>query len=182
MRDEINADFQIDGTDLTNFVNLDDDDRDEVLAWRNHEMVRQWMYDDRLIPADEHAAFLEGLAKNDKNAFWMFSSPEKGPMGVGSLRHVNHRFRNAEMEIYLNPDNANPGIGHQIASALIKLSFQKLGFHKLYAETLEPNKKIQFLLYYIGFKKEGVLKELVQRDGKWISVVMMGLINPDDDA
>lgn len=174
---DLRNDFEIDDLVLKNFVNLNDDEKLKVLEWRNDDDTRQWMYDDKIISKEEHFNYIEQLKKENQNFHWMISTIEGESLGVGCFHKVDFTAKNAEMEIYMNPGSTAKNVGFRIGSALIKLMFEKAGFHNIFAETIENNKKIRFLLYYLGFKKKGTLKDYVLNNGKQQDVIILELPN-----
>lgn len=48
--------------------------------------------------------------------------------------------------------------------------------HRVEARVLSENEKAQWILEKMGFRKEGVLRETLHRDGKWLSECMYGLV------
>jgi len=51
------------------------------------------------------------------------------------------------------------------------------GLHSLKLEVIEDNKKAIEFYKKKGFEEEGRLREFVLKHGKWLGVIIMGIIN-----
>jgi len=59
---------------------------------------------------------------------------------------------------------------------LLEFGFNDLNFHRIQLNVLEFNDKAIALYERCGFRKEGVLREFVLRDGKRYNLVLYGLL------
>ncbi len=59
--------MNLDDMSLTNFIDLSDSKKLMVLAWRNNEDVRKWMYTSDIISKEEHFSF-EKLGETQDDA------------------------------------------------------------------------------------------------------------------
>jgi UDP-4-amino-4,6-dideoxy-N-acetyl-beta-L-altrosamine N-acetyltransferase len=57
------------------------------------------------------------------------------------------------------------------------LAFDTVELHSLKLEVIEENERSVDFYMKIGFKEEGLLKEFVLKDGKWLNVIIMGILN-----
>lgn len=159
---------------LKNFINLSSQEKKMVLNWRNNENVRKNCFSDRIITYKEHENFIRNLKKDKKN-FYFLVVKGKEYIGVISLNKVDFYNKNAYLGIYTNPNLK--GVGKYLMECLKEISFKKLNLHTLKLEVLETNKKAIEFYKKNGFKIEGKLKEFVCRNGGWIDVFIMGIIN-----
>jgi len=167
---------------LKNFINLTLEEKMLVLKWRNDLSVRKWCYSDHTISKKEHMQFIESLKKDNKNFYWLvkydLNLSNKLYIGVVSLTKVDFLHKHAYLGIYSNPELK--GVGKFLIQALKELAFKIAKFHTLKLEVIETNKHAIEFYKKQGFKKEGKLKEFVYKNGEWIDVIVMGMINEND--
>ncbi|MEM1689050.1 MAG: UDP-4-amino-4,6-dideoxy-N-acetyl-beta-L-altrosamine N-acetyltransferase [Candidatus Hadarchaeales archaeon] len=166
--------FKIDDIELINFVNLNKDEKNIVLKMRNHDTVRKWMYNNRIISPHEHYRFIWSLKKDSKNFYFLVRRQNKF-MGVVYLTRVDFMNRNGYLGLYANPFFSEKKIGTILGNILLKLAFDIAGLHTLKLEVIEDNERAIHLYKKLGFVEEGRLREFVFRDGKWKDVIIMGM-------
>jgi L-amino acid N-acyltransferase YncA len=69
------------------------------------------------------------------------------------------------------------GLGRRVLPEILRLVFDELGAHRFYLDVVEDNVRARHLYKSFGFTEEGVLREAVQRDGRWLSLVVMSLLD-----
>lgn len=162
---------------LLNFLNLNDEEKELVRNWRNHDGVRKWMYSSHIISPEEHDKFIDRLSEDKKNFYWLVKNKDGKCVGVIYLSDLNMSNKNAYIGIYSEQTNELSGSGKLLIECLEKLAFDILDLHTLKLEVLEDNKRAIGFYEKSGFSKEGILKEFVLRDEKWCDVIVMGIIN-----
>lgn len=168
--------FAFKGILLKNFINASIEEKEMVRECRNDESIRKWMYSDEIISQEEHFNFLENLQKDNKNFYWIVYKDE-GFIGVISLNNINIKNKNAYLGIYSNPFCEMKNKGSLLSNCLIKVAFDIFELHSLKLEVIENNERAIDFYKKMGFEEEGVLKEFVCKDGKWLNVIIMGVIN-----
>jgi UDP-4-amino-4,6-dideoxy-N-acetyl-beta-L-altrosamine N-acetyltransferase len=167
-------DFQIDKTELINFVNLNGDELEKVRKMRNSKKNRDWMYSRHLITRKEHSEFVNDLRRDNANFFWVVK--HKGRyIGVIYLNRVDFDNKNAYIGLYSNPET--PGVGNILMDCLKKMAFNSMELHTLKLEVIEINNRAIAFYKKSHFKQEGCLEEFIYRDGTWANVIVMGVKN-----
>jgi len=172
----LNENFMYEGIFLKNFTNISIEEKEMVRECRNDESVRKWMYSDEIISQEEHFNFIENLQNDNKNFYWIAYKDEEF-IGVISLNNINIKYKNAYLGIYSNPFCEVKNKGSLLINCLIKVAFDIVELHSLKLEVIENNKRAVDFYKKMGFEEEGLLKEFVHKEGKWLSVVIMGIIN-----
>lgn len=98
--------------------------------------------------------------------------------GTVSLSNINFFNRNAEVSLIIGEKRCrNLHIASEALSLIIDHGFNTLNLHKINAGYLKSLEDWGvFLQNTFGFEKEGVQKEQVFKDGKFIDVINIGLI------
>jgi UDP-4-amino-4,6-dideoxy-N-acetyl-beta-L-altrosamine N-acetyltransferase len=134
----------------------DDGDRDLILAWRNHEVVRQASFTTHVITADEHAAWWSRVAADDSRHVHI-ACVDDAPVGV--VLFVE-RDGGADWSFYLDVN----GLGARrallpvwIATEIATLdhAFGPAGYTELRGEALAKNSAVIKLHERFGFTVTG---------------------------
>ncbi len=173
--------FELEGVPLVNFINLNDEEKEMLRNWRNHDDIRKLMYSNHIISPEEHKIFIDGLNGDNKNFYWLVKGNNGEYVGVISLNRVDFNNKNSYIGIYANPDCNLPGVGQILMDCLKKIAFEIAGLHTLKLEVMETNEKAMNFYTKSGFAEEGKLKEFVFKDGKWQDVIIMGTVNKQEE-
>jgi len=75
-----------------------------------------------------------------------------------------------------NTNSRGNGYGKEALRLLLEYGFNKLDFHRIQLNVLEFNEAAIALYEKAGFKKEGIYREFVLRDGKRYNLYLYGLL------
>lgn len=165
--------------EFKNILDCENGLRQKVREWRNLPEIRKYMYTDRIIGEDEHAAWLEGLGKNDKNRFFIVFF-DSFPIGAVSLNNINHDFKTAEWAFYIFDEGAkNKGIGAAIEAYFLDYVFEECGFEKLNCEVISSNEAVVKMHQKFGFEIEGVRRKNIVKNGTREDVVLLGILKEE---
>ncbi len=89
------------------------------------------------------------------------------PIGSIFYFNVNERNRSCELGYKINPDYRNKGYGKKMVQEFISHLFTTKDFNKLYCQTASFNKPSVKMLERLGFKRDGILREHHELDGKF---------------
>jgi diamine N-acetyltransferase len=74
------------------------------------------------------------------------------------------------------------GLGRQVLRLLLIEAFEEYGAHRLWLDVFEDNLRAQHLYSSFGFRRDGVLREAVYRDGEYYSLILMSLLDREYDG
>jgi UDP-4-amino-4,6-dideoxy-N-acetyl-beta-L-altrosamine N-acetyltransferase len=152
---------------------LQEDDLPLVLAWRNHDDVRSYMYSQHEISPAEHARWFANASQDAKRHLLIYQ-PAGKPQGFVSF----HQLRDsavAEWGFYLAPD-AEKGTGSALGRAALNYAFGSLKLHKVCAEALSFNERSRRFHEKLGFQQEGVLRDHYFDGSRYHAVYCFGLL------
>lgn len=175
------ADIALSGYHLTNFINLNVHEKLEILKWRNDENVRKWMFDDKIIEEAGHLKFIENLKNDSKNHYWRLSGSDGEKYGVISINRLDLNNMNSYLGIYKNPNLDKKGAGIILMKALFYVAFKTLGIYTLKLEVAADNERAIKLYIKTGFIEEGRLREFLNKNGRRLDVVVMGITSKEAD-
>jgi len=113
-------------------------------------------------------------------SFMIYSYTADKFVGITSLTNVDSKNRNAEFIIDIGEkDIWGQGIGLEAMNLVLKYAFFEMNLHRVFLRVFSFNERAINLYKKIGFKIEGEMRESLFRDGKWHSIVFMGLLKKE---
>jgi diamine N-acetyltransferase len=108
-------------------------------------------------------------------------TPE-GWQAIGDLgfNEIDRLHRNAEIGIAIGDKRFwNQGFGTEAMSLMVRYGFNDLNLHRIYLQVYETNPRAIRSYEKAGFVREGVMREAVFKDGRYINVVLMSVLRPE---
>ncbi|WP_312390623.1 UDP-4-amino-4,6-dideoxy-N-acetyl-beta-L-altrosamine N-acetyltransferase [Chryseobacterium sp.] len=166
--------------EFLNFININSEDKEIVLSWRNDESIRKWMYSQVPITLENHLNFIE-LLKIRKDKLYFLVKRNDENIGVFSL--VDFDGFKGELGYYLSPDKHNGNLGVEFYYAILKYCFDCIEIKKIEGFALEENKGANSLNSLFGFEKlkdtrelkEGVFFQIILTVETWKNTVVNNL-------
>lgn len=152
---------------------LTEEDLALVLSWRNDDRVRLYMFTQHQISAAEHETWFRRVSKDASRHLLLFERNGL-PLGFVNLQ-VDGPGRVSTWGFYLSPE-APKGTGQSLGHATLRHSFQDLGLHKLYGQTMGHNVRSIRLHEKLGFQREGVLRSHHFDGNRHHDVICFGLL------
>lgn len=149
------------------------DDLEQVLAWRNHEDVRRYMYTQHKISLAEHINWFERVSKDLSRHLLIFEN-NTVPCGFINIHQVATGGI-ADWGFYIAPD-APKGTGQQLGRATLDYAFTQIGLHKLCAQALAYNERSIKFHIRLGYRQEGILRDQHFDGQSYHDVVYFGLL------
>lgn len=131
------------------------------------EMASNWIskHDDNF-----NNNYFYDYAVTDKNNNNLY-----GCMGIG----INQSQNMGKIGYWIDPKMWNNGIATEAAQAIIQFAFEIKNIRKVNARYFSYNKASGRVMEKAGMKKEGLQEKHIQKNGKYVDLVLYGLINPN---
>jgi len=129
------------------------------------QLERRWREDGLL---GDESSYLTVEIEDGTCAGWVTWRP----VGIGTAA-------NLEIGIALFPRHRGRGIGTEAQRQLLSYLFGTTPVHRIQAGTEVDNVAEQRALEAVGFRREGVLRGVYFRDGRWRDSVMYALVRDD---
>ena len=133
---------------LCNFTTLSEPQKKMILAWRNHENVKAYMYNTNDISEAEHFAFIEALKTREDRRYFLVQH-EGVDIGVIDFNDIS--ATSATLGLYANPKLDQKGIGSLLMQSIVEYAFKRLKVNILKAEVFADNEKAKALYEKFGF-------------------------------
>lgn len=95
-------------------------------------------------------------------------------IGFVGLIHKNHK--QGEVGWALSINYRGKGYATEAARALISYAFEKLGLHRIFADTSNMNIPSVKVMERLGMRCEGQYRESEFQDGRWVDVLVYAIL------
>lgn len=137
-----------------------------------------------LFNLDDETDWFEQRRK-DKNSmvFAIRALPEKQLIGNCGLHDMDWKNRCAMFGIFIGDKNYwNKGYGTDATRTLLGFAFEQLGLNRVELEVYAFNPRAVRAYEKAGFRRDGVRRQALYRDGKFHDIYFMGILREDWDA
>jgi RimJ/RimL family protein N-acetyltransferase len=110
---------------------------------------------------------------------------EQGWQLVGncSYHHLDWRNRSGEVGIFIGDKNFwGQGYGREAMNLLLQFGFNRLNLNRVYLQVFETNPRAIRAYQQAGFIQEGRLRQDIFLNGRYIDVLVMGLLRVEWEA
>lgn len=124
-------------------------------------------------PLEQHRETLQ-----TKNAIHLIVETADGGQKIGFLMiaGLNNPFKEIEFTRIIM-DVKGRGYGRQTLKLLKEWAFEDLKFHRAWLDCKEHNERALHLYESEGFIREGLIRETILTDGKYESLVILGILD-----
>ncbi|MEM7471492.1 MAG: UDP-4-amino-4,6-dideoxy-N-acetyl-beta-L-altrosamine N-acetyltransferase [Pseudomonadota bacterium] len=143
-------------------------DSADMLAWRNMERVRNFVFEQGEIKPEDHALWFEKMLNSCDQAYYVYCEKEaaRGVIGFSGLQTgVGH------WGFYTTP-GAPAGTGAKMLRVALDFAFETLSLHRVEAEVLDYNTASLKLHDRLGFERIGMRHNHRLRDGSFHVVIL----------
>ncbi len=125
--------------------------------------------------AEEERWYREYERRTDEQIFAI--EVEGRHVGNLGLHKIDRTHRKADIGIVIGePEFWSKGIGTEAMRVALGYAFGELGLNKVSLDVLEYNTRAIRMYEKVGFQREGVHREDVYKDGRFVNVVRMGIL------
>lgn len=153
-----------------------EEDLYQIMIWRMQPSVTKFLNTDPQLDMDMQRAWFKRISESDDCRYWMMVADgvDIGVLGIIDIDHANKR---CSWQWYIgNESYRGKGIAKRVQLNLYDYVFYKMGMHRLYSHILTFNThEIDRVHIACGYKVEGVMKDHVYKNGKFIDVTVMGI-------
>lgn len=157
------------------------DDLKTLAQWKNDPEIPNFFYEYTLFPLKSQEEWFDRQRNNPSEINLVAENHNGDLIGTGSIIDIDWRNRKAEVGRVLigSKDKRNSGLGVEIVLLLFNYAFQHLNLHKVYGDALCTNKRIRRLHHALGVKEDGLLREHVFSQGRYVDVVTFSLLRSE---
>lgn len=125
--------------------------------------------------------WMEYHREQKDEALWVIVDSETDEcLGHVGLYRLDYRVRSAEFAILLGARKRwGQGIGREVSRFIIDYGFKMLNLNRIELAVLEHNSRARRLYHSLGFQEEGVARQARYKNGRYLNVVLMGLLREE---
>ena len=156
---------------------------DSQILWRwinnRQEVLLNAPY--KPISVSQHQAWLEKIHNsNDLVIFGIRLNKTQKLIGTCQLHSIHYIHRSAELQIRVGePAYRGDGYGTEAVELLLDFAFKDLNLQRVYLHVFKNNESALRLYEKLGFVREGVLRKAAHIDGKYVDVIVMGILREE---
>lgn len=149
-------------------------DRDQVLFNAPYKPVSE----------PQHAEWLAAItSRRDATIFGIRTTGQDTLVGSCQLHSIDPIHRSAELQIRIGETSARgKGYGKNAVRLLLRFAFSDLNLHRVFVHVFADNAPAIRLYETTGFKREGALRDAAFIDGKYVDVLVMGVLESEFDG
>jgi RimJ/RimL family protein N-acetyltransferase len=152
-----------------------------LFTWINNR--EQVLFNSSYRPVSEiqHREWFESQqSKKDSFIFAIRLIGSNQLIGSCQLHSIHSVHKSAELQIRIGePSYRRLGYGTQALKILLYFAFYDLNLNRIFLQVFQDNITALKVYSKIGFVKEGVLRQSAYIDGKYIDVIIMGILRDD---
>lgn len=152
-------------------------DTDLIVKWRNKPRVKKnFIFRDTFTP-EIHEKWMN--TNIEKGEAVQYIIEVKGiPVGSVYFRNIMELYHSGEFGIFIGEENAiGKGFGFEATKLFVGFGFSYLNFHRISLRVLSGNKDAYKVYSSVGFRQEGLFRDMVYIDGKYHDVIFMAMLN-----
>jgi len=125
--------------------------------------------------------WLEGVNKaTDSYLFAIRPLEDETLLGFLELDGILWPHQSGWLSIGLgNPKHWGQGLGREGMELALRFAFNELNLYRVQLTVFSYNDRAINLYEKLGFKREGVFREHIQRDGRRYDMILFGLLRPE---
>ncbi len=162
------------------------DDYKIINKWRNDPEVSEMLGGNKIyVSSIREKAWVEEKIHNDKKEVYFAVCDKKSNemIGFSSVRKINWRNKHAYWGgLTIAKEHWNKGYAMATNVLVINFVFDELGLNKIYTEYLEGHKVSEKIFKKMSFTIEGVARQEVFKNNKFLNVVRVSLLKKEYDT
>ena len=102
-------------------------------------------------------------------------------LGMVNLDGINYTNGNCEIGIAILNEMRGQGAAREALTQAIDYCFKEMRLHRVWCRVMEDNTRSLDLFESMGFRKEGRMREHVNREGRFLDLVVLGVLRGEWD-
>lgn len=112
--------------------------------------------------------------------FHLRALPEDALIGFVSLHHIEWNNQNCELSIGIwDPTYLEKGYGSEAVQLILNYAFYELNLFRVGLTVIASNARAVHVYLKHGFREEGRMRQVVNRDGKRVDLIMMSILRDE---
>lgn len=161
---------------------LERKDLAEINKWRNdNDLISSLTANFRYINQEIDYKWYDSYIHNRNNTVrCAIVNSNDEILGTAGLKNVDYLNQKADFFIMIGlKANRGKGIGYFATREILKHAFYNLNLNRIELIVLESNKNAINLYKKVGFIEEGKKRKCIFKNGKFVNVIIMSILNEE---
>jgi UDP-4-amino-4,6-dideoxy-N-acetyl-beta-L-altrosamine N-acetyltransferase len=159
------------------------EDLKTFVRWFNDPQVRQYLTMFRPLSMAQEERWFETLLQQENELFFVMEVEKEGnwyPLGTVGLHPIDWKNRTAVFGISLgDAEDWGKGYGTDAVRTMLKYCFDELNLNRVELNVFEYNDRAIQCYEKAGFRQEGVKRQAMFRQGKYVDVIFMAVLKSE---
>ncbi|MGG0151702.1 GNAT family N-acetyltransferase [Bacillus mycoides] len=156
----------------------------EVMAmWQEDSEYLRNVDTDLAFPQSLHEISNDELLKGRRSnsvSFMLRTVQDDRLIGFVAIHGIEWNNRTGLLAIGVGDGNdRGKGYGNEAIHLILKYAFYEMNLHRIGLDVISYNKAAIALYKKMGFQMEGCMREAVQRDGRYLDRIIMGILRDE---
>ena len=134
------------------------------------------------LSSQEHNGWFNSLKNDEKTLRCIIATKANVAIGTCVLSNIEWKNGNGRVHIKILKSHHGKGFGKDAINALVNYGFKQLGLKCIWATALEDNIASVTMFERCGFKREGVMRGRVYKNGRRQNEVMLSILDIEHHA
>jgi RimJ/RimL family protein N-acetyltransferase len=164
---------------------LELDDYKKTVRWRNDDEIWNGVLGERYFVSSEYERkwIEDAISNKDEIRLGVCLRGTAELIGLASIVGIDWLNRSARSQIMIGEKPYwGRGYGGQAMLETVRFGFLHRGFERMWVRIVDTNLASIALHEKIGYKREGVMRRAVFKDGKFRDVVLLSLLRDEFDV
>ncbi|MDP8243337.1 MAG: GNAT family protein [Candidatus Hinthialibacter antarcticus] len=167
--------------EITTLRAIEERDVERLRAWRNHPELMGLHFSDLPVSDIEQNKWYQAYATSRTKVF-IVDAKQQEAVGYVLLKDLDHKNRQAEIGIHLDPSHQGKGYGKDAFLTLVRYCFAELNLHRVCLQVFAFNERAAGLYRKLGFVEEGRLRECFFTQGAYQDIIVMSVLESEFQA
>ncbi len=159
---------------------LDRGDAPAFVPWMNDPEVTRFLRAYRPMTLRAEEEFIDRAGQGDDVALAVALRDGDRLIGGTGLHDFDLRCRRASFGIFIGPrEEWGKGYGSEATRLMVGYAFETLNLNRVSLQVYEYNPRGIRAYEKVGFRREGVLRQDVFRDGRYWDTIVMGILREE---
>jgi len=153
-----------------------EDDSNTLFDWINDRDLVLYNAPFHPIDSTSHREWFDAIRKRKDVSVFAIRNPER-LIGTCQLHTIDPIHRSAELQIRIGVEgDRGRGIGTEAVRLLLHHGFHDLNLNRVFLHVFAGNERAIRAYEKVGFKREGILRQAAHIDGRYVDVLVMGVV------
>jgi diamine N-acetyltransferase len=159
-------------------------DAPTLVPWVNDPEVSRTILLHRPMNLEAEVAFIDRVNASEHDVVLGVMTKDSDKLiGATGLHHIDFKNRHAAFALSLgDKEEWGKGYGTEATALVVKYAFETLNLNRVWLHVFEYNERAVRVYEKTGFRREGVLRQDMYREGRYWNTYVMAILREEWEA